>query len=59
MSEDDRLEWYYFDEGCWHGPVSVNNLKSLYFGKEIFESTKVVKHSEITDLSEDEVTESA
>ena len=58
MSDDDYLAWYYFNENRWHGPVSINKLKSLYFGKEIFESTKVVKHSDITDLSKDKVKES-
>ena len=33
MSDDDYLAWYYFNENRWHGPVSINKLKSLYFGK--------------------------
>ncbi|AFI85556.1 DUF4339 domain-containing protein [Methylophaga nitratireducenticrescens] len=58
MSDDDHPAWYYFNENRWHGPVSINKLKSLYFGKEIFESTKVVKHSDIAQLSKNEVKES-
>jgi hypothetical protein len=57
MSDYDYPEWYYFNENRWHGPVSTNKLKSLYFGKEIFESTKIVKHSDIISQTNDEVKE--
>lgn len=57
MPDDNYLDWYYFDENRWHGPVSVNELKSLYFGKEIFETTKVVEQSRLTSRTLDDVRE--